>query len=118
MWMRPASLGWAASLYPPGAEVHRRLAAGTLVEIWFQDRWGGPGKQTHLSLGQKRHPQAAHDQCTASTFVFGAACPGGVGSALVLPDCNSKAMQIHLDVIAGKVGPKPARPPTLGRHLL
>lgn len=32
--------------------------------------------------------------------------------------CNSKAMQIHLDVIAGKLRPKPAKPPTLGRHLL
>jgi len=41
-----------------------------------------------------------------STYLFGAVCPErGVGAALVLPVCNSEAMQLHLDVIATKVTP-------------
>jgi hypothetical protein len=38
--------------------------------------------------------------------VFGAICPErGAGAALVLPTCNTEAMQLHLDEIATKVTP-------------
>jgi len=38
--------------------------------------------------------------------VFGAVCPvRGAGAALVLPACNTEAMQLHLDEIATKVTP-------------
>jgi hypothetical protein len=50
-------------------------------------------------------PRAAHDQRTQSTYLFGAVCPElGTGAALVLPFCNSEAMQLHLNEIATKVG--------------
>jgi hypothetical protein len=46
-----------------------------------------------------------HDQRTQS-YLFGAVCPElGTGAALVLPACNSEAMQLHLDEIATKVTP-------------
>ena len=46
------------------------------------------------------------DQRTQSTYLFGAVCPErGTGAALVLPACNSEAMQLHLDEIATKVTP-------------
>ena len=66
---------------------------------------GRPEKQTHLSLGQERlTPLRDHDQRTQSTYLFGAVCPErGAGVALVLPACNSEAMQLHLDEIATKV---------------
>jgi hypothetical protein len=36
-----------------------------------------------------------------SSWLFGAVCPDlGTGAALVLPVCNTEAMQLHLDVIA------------------
>jgi hypothetical protein len=51
-------------------------------------------------------PRAIHDQRTQSTYLFGAVCPErGTGAALVLPACNSEAMQLHLDEIATKVTP-------------
>src|SRR5215207_7153267 len=51
-------------------------------------------------------PRAAHDQRTQSTYLFGAVCPErGAGAALVLPVCNTEAMQLHLDEIATKVAP-------------
>jgi len=47
-----------------------------------------------------------HDQRSQSTYLFGAVCPElGTGAALVLPTCNTEAMQLHLDEIATKVSP-------------
>jgi hypothetical protein len=68
---------------------------------------GRPEEQTHLSLGQERlASRAIHDQRTQSTYLFGAVCPEhGTGAALVLPTCNTEAMQLHLDEIATKVSP-------------
>ena len=68
---------------------------------------GRPEEQTHLSLGQEgSRPRATHDQRTQSTYLFNAVRPErGTGAALVLPACNSEAMQLHLDEIATKVTP-------------
>jgi hypothetical protein len=58
-----------------------------------------------VEYGRKR-PRAIHDQRTQSTYLFGAVCPErGAGAALVLPACNTEAMQLHLDEIATKVTP-------------
>src|SRR5215510_11639628 len=66
----------------------------------------GPKEQAHLSLGQGSRHRAAHDQRTQSTYLFGAVCPErGAGAALVLPACNTEAMQLHLDEIATKITP-------------
>jgi hypothetical protein len=49
---------------------------------------------------------APHDQRTASTYIFGAICPGdGKGAALVLPACNTEAMNLHVAEIAAEVAP-------------
>ena len=49
------------------------------------------------------------DQRTASTYIFGAICPReGKAVGLILPKCNTEAMQLHLDEIAKDVAP--------GRH--
>ena len=45
-------------------------------------------------------------QRTESTYLFGAVCPEhGTDAALVLPACNTEAMQLHLNEIANKVTP-------------
>jgi hypothetical protein len=85
-------------------KIRSSLAPDTPVEMWFQDEMpgGGAGEQAHLSLGQKGIAAAGWQ----STYLFGAVCPElGTGPALVLPFCNSEAMQLHLDEIATKVGP-------------
>jgi DDE superfamily endonuclease len=49
------------------------------------------------------------DQSTASAYIFGAICPSdGKGAALVLPACNTEAMNLHLAEIAREIAP--------GRH--
>ena len=68
---------------------------------------GRPEEQTHLSLGQERLTSSRHPRSTYPVdHLFGAVCPErGAGAALVLPACNSEAMQLHLDEIATKVTP-------------
>ena len=90
------------------ADIRAQLAPGTPVEGVVPGRDAGrPEEQTHLSLGQKgltspRQPRST----TQSTYLFGAVCPQrGAGAALVLPACNTEAMQLHLDEIATKVTP-------------
>ncbi len=69
-------------------------------------RVGQKNKLTYRWATKGSRPRAVHDQRTQSTYVFGAVCPGrGAGAALVLPACNTEAMQLHLDEIATKVTP-------------
>ncbi len=67
-------------------------------------RVGQKNKLTYRWARKGSRPRAAHDQRTQSTYLFGAVCPEhGTGAALVLPFCNTEAMQLHLDEIAAKV---------------
>ena len=46
------------------------------------------------------------DQRTASAYIFGAICPAlGKATGLVLPFCNTEAMELHLQEIALGVQP-------------
>ena len=90
------------------AQARAELPPGTPVEVWFQDemRVGQKNKLTCRWAIKGSRPRAVHDQRTQSTYVFGAVCPElGTGAALVLPFCNTEAMQLHLDEIATKVTP-------------
>jgi hypothetical protein len=82
------------------ADVRAKLALGTPIEVWCQDemRVGQKNKLTYRWARKGSRPRAIHDQRTQSTYLFGAVCPErGAGAALVLPACNSEAMQLHLD---------------------
>ena len=66
---------------------------------------GRSEEQDHPALGETRHP-APRAQGPAHQYIFGAICPArGVGAALVLPRCDTQAMQWHLDEIATQVSP-------------
>jgi len=69
-------------------------------------RVGQKNKLTYRWARTGSRPRAINDQRTQATYLFGAVCPErGTGAALVLPACNSEAMQLHLDEIATKVEP-------------
>lgn len=90
------------------ATIAKRLEAGTPIEIWFQDeaRVGQKNKLTRRWARRGTRPRAAKDQRTKSAYIFGAVCPArGVGAALVLPKCNTEAMQWHLEEIATQIAP-------------
>ena len=60
----------------------------------------------HRDRQADAHPSAPRDQRTASTYIFGAVCPKqGRGAALILPTCNTEAMNLHLVEIAATVAP-------------
>ena len=51
-------------------------------------------------------PNAPKGQRTASAYTFGAICPrDGKGAALVMPRCDTEAMNLHLAEIATQIAP-------------
>ena len=85
------------------AEIRDRLPANTNIEIWFQDeaRIGQKNKITRRWAKRGTRPTAPKDQRTCSAYIFGAICPArGVGAGLVLPRCNTDAMNLHLTEIS------------------
>jgi len=88
--------------------IRARLPDNTAIEIWWQDeaRIGQKTKLTRRWAPRGSRPRAPKDQRTKSAYIFGAICPGrGVGAGLVLPRCNTQAMQWHLDEISSQVAP-------------
>jgi transposase len=81
------------------------------VEIWFADeaRIGQKNKITRRWARRGTRPSAPRDLRTASTYIFGAICPAqGKAVGLILPWCNTEAMNLQLAAISAKVAP--------GRH--
>jgi hypothetical protein len=78
------------------------------IEVWFADeaRIGQKNKIIRRWAKRGTQPSAPRDQRTASTYIFGAICPKeGKGAALVLPVCNTAAMNLHLAEIATEIAP-------------
>ena len=74
-----------------------------------RQRWAESHQVVHFYAGQWCTFTPAltlRDQRTKSAYIFGAICPArGVGAGLVLPRCNTQAMQWHLDEISALVTP-------------
>ena len=90
------------------AAIRAGLAAGTKIELWWQDeaRIGQKNKITRRWAKRGTRPSAPSDQRTTSAYIFGAICPArGVGAGLVLPRCNTQAMQWHLEEISSQGAP-------------
>jgi transposase len=87
------------------AEV-RAAHPGKRIELWFQDeaRIGQKNKLTRRWARRGTRPRAPHDQRTAWAYVFGAICPAeGKGAGIVMPFCDTPAMQEHLTEISATV---------------
>ena len=85
------------------AQIARGPAAGKRIEIWFADeaRVGQKNKITRRWARRGTRPVAPHDQRTHSTYIFGAICPAnGKAAGLVLPFCNTAAMNLQLAEIS------------------
>jgi hypothetical protein len=81
-------------------------ARGTRVEVWFQDeaRIGQKNSLTRVWGQTGSRPAAPKDLGFASAYVFGAVCPvEGKAAALIMPVCNTAAMNHHLSEISSQV---------------
>ncbi len=90
------------------AELAGSAARGKRIEIWFQDeaRIGQKNKITRRWAKRGTRPPAPRDQRTRSAYLFGAICPQhGKAAGLVLPWCNTAAMDLHLAEISRTVAP-------------
>ena len=90
------------------AEIRNTLKPGTPIELWWQDEARVGQKNTITRRWAKRgtRPSAPKDQRTKSAYIFGAICPkAGKGAALVMPRCDTEAMNRHLVEISKAVAP-------------
>ena len=88
------------------AQIVAGAARGKRIEIWFEDeaRIGQKNKITRRWAKRGSRPSAPHDQRTRSAYIFGAICPEqGKAAALVMPWCDTYAMNQHLIEIARNV---------------
>ncbi len=102
------STGWANRQLLNVIQVISLVHTRDKIEIWFSDeaRIGQKNKITRRWAKRGTRPSAPRDQRTASTYIFGAVCPkDGKGAALILPACNTGAMNLHLVEIAKTVTP-------------
>ena len=87
-------------------KVREKLDPHVKIEVWFQDeaRIGQKNKVTRRWAQKGTRPRAPHDQRTLWTYIFGAICPAeGKGAGLILPWCDTEAMNLHLQAISAKV---------------
>lgn len=78
------------------------------LEIWFQDeaRIGQKGTLTRVWARIGSRPRAPRDSRYEWTYIFGAVCPQrATGVALILPEANRQAMNLHLAEISRAVRP-------------
>jgi len=76
------------------------------VEVWFQDeaRVGQKNTLTRVWGQTGSRPAAPKDLGFASAYLFGAVCPSqGKAAALIMPVCNTAAMNHHLSEISSQV---------------
>src|SRR5713226_1754801 len=92
-----------------GLQLERVQAAqvrGKRVEVWFQDeaRIGQKNSLTRVWGQTGSRPVAPKDLGFASAYLFGAVCPlEGKAAALIMPICNTAAMNHHLSEISSQV---------------
>jgi len=76
------------------------------VEIWFQDelRAGQQGSLSRSWAIKGTRPRRIRQRQFKSSYIFGAVCPRkDKGVALILPDANAEAMQLHIEEISKNV---------------
>ena len=81
-------------------------APGARVEVWFQDeaRIGQKNSLTRVWGPTGSRPVAPKDLGFASAYLFGAVCPSrGKAAALIMPICNTAAMNHHLCEVSSQV---------------
>ena len=77
------------------------------IEVWFADEARiGQKKQDHPPLGHGARPSAPTDQRNRLGLYLRRDLPKrGKGAALIMPRCNTEALNLHLAEIAAQIAP-------------
>ena len=76
------------------------------IEVWWQDesRVGQQGALSRLWAAKGTRPRVVRQRQFLNTYIFGACCPDkDKGCALILPECHTGMMQLHLDEISKNI---------------
>lgn len=76
------------------------------IEIWWQDesRVGQQGSLSRVWAAKGTRPRVVRQRQFLNTYIFGACCPDkDKGCALILPECHTGMMQLHLDEISKNI---------------
>ena len=76
------------------------------IEVWWQDesRVGQQGSLSRVWASKGTRPRVVRQKQFLNTYIFGACCPAkDKGCALILPECHTGMMQLHLDEISKNV---------------
>ena len=79
------------------------------IEVWWQDesRVGQQGSLSRVWAAKGTRPRVVRQRQFLNTYIFGACCPEkDKGCALILPECHTGMMQLHLDEISKNVEEK------------
>ncbi len=82
------------------------VLAHNKIEVWWQDesRVGQQGSLSRVWAAKGTRPRIVRQQQFMNTYIFGACCPDkDKGCALILPECCSGMMQLHLNEISKHV---------------
>ena len=92
--------------FPSEVEKIKSFLDTDKIELWWQDesRIDQQGSLSRLWANKGTRPRVVRQQQFLSTYIFGAVCPDkDKDCALILPECNSGMMQMHLDEISSSV---------------
>ena len=76
------------------------------IEVWWQDesRVGQQGNLSRVWAVKGTRPRVVRQRQFLNTYIFGACCPDkDKGCALILPECPTGMMQLHLEEISRSV---------------
>ena len=91
------------------AKVRATIGPNTPLEVWFCDeaRIGQKNSLTRKWAKKGTRPRVPKDGRYKWAYIFGAICPErGVGAGIIMPYCNTHAMQAHLETISTQVAPE------------
>lgn len=92
--------------FPEEVEKIKEQIDNDRIEIWWQDesRVGQQGSLCRVWAAKGTRPRVVRQRQFLSTYIFGACCPNkDKGCALILPECHTGMMQLHLDEISKQV---------------
>jgi transposase len=92
--------------FPEELENLKEKLSNKKIEVWWQDesRVGQQGSLSRVWAAKGTRPRVVRQRQFLNTYIFGACCPDkDKGCALILPECHTGMMQLHLDEIAKNI---------------